>query len=365
MKLPTWDELILEQLNVMEHPLDQPLFVAGPPGSGKTVLAVRRAEMASDKGQPVALVTYNRMLRRLAAILTGGDTVANTMHRFAYLDYRNRTGTAPPGFLYRPSYDYDWDTMLATLDGHANAEANWDHVVVDEGQDLPEGFFRYLRRHAARVLTVFADEDQALDDRRTTLTQIRTGAELPNPILLKENHRNRPEIAAVAEHFHSGVLPAATPRRPVLGQRPRLIQRPSIVDTVELIATWLENRGGTIGVIVAKNSMAERVRQALTSRLSGRRVDCYTSGRNNEDQIQLLDDGVTILNKKSVKGQEFDSVFLLELEQFVPCATEVMKRGMYMMCSRARDHLFLVYGAAGLTAAAMKALPGADVLERG
>ena len=42
-----------------------------------------------------------------------------------------------------------------------------------------------------------------------------------------------------------------------------------------------------------------------------------------------------------------------------------MKRAMYMMCSRARDYLFLVYGAVGLTAAAMKALPGADILERG
>lgn len=207
MKLPTWDELIPEQLDVMDHPLDEPLFVAGPPGSGKTVLAVRRAEIISETGQPIALVTYSRMLRRLATILTAGDAVANTMHSFAYLDYRNRTGTAPPGFGGRTSYDYDWDGMLAALDGHANSEANWGHIVVDEGQDLPEGFFQYLHRHAARVLTVFADEDQALDERRTTLAQIRKAAELPNPILLKENHRNRPEIAAVAEHFLAACYP--------------------------------------------------------------------------------------------------------------------------------------------------------------
>ena len=65
MKLPTWDELQRDsdQLGVLEHPLDQALFVAGPPGSGKTVLAVRRAQMLAEHGTPATIVTFNRMLR--------------------------------------------------------------------------------------------------------------------------------------------------------------------------------------------------------------------------------------------------------------------------------------------------------------
>jgi superfamily I DNA/RNA helicase len=363
MRLPTWDELIAEQLDVMEHSLNKPLFVAGPPGSGKTVLAVRRAEAASAEGQTVALVTYNRMLRRLATLLTAGSAVAHTMHKFAYHDYRNRTGT-PPASKGRSSYEYDWPSMLATLCGHANSEATWDHVVVDEGQDLPAGFFEYLYKHATSILTVFADEDQALGDRRTTLTQIRVAACLPKPILLHENHRNCPEIAALAEHFHSGGLPTATPRRATVGQRPRLIRKPAMRDTVELIATWLENRGGTVGVIVRGNQTGGDIHGALTTRLPERRVDFYTWGTNNEDAIALLDEGVTILNKESVKGQEFDTVFLLELEEFIPCTSDVMMRAMYMMCARARDYLFLVHKTR-LSAAAVAALPGHDILERG
>jgi superfamily I DNA/RNA helicase len=138
-----------------------------------------------------------------------------------------------------------------------------------------------------------------------------------------------------------------------------------MADTVELIATWLENRGGTVGVIVSSNRMGDLVYQELTTRLPERRVDWYTSGRNNEDAIRLFNEGVTIVNKESVKGQEFDTVFLLELEQFVPCMTDSMKRAMYMMCSRARDYLFLVNRAGSLSAAAIEALPSVDVLERG
>ena len=94
-------------------------------------------------------------------------------------------------------------------------------------------------------------------------------------------------------------------------------------------------------------------------------MDFYTNSSRNEDQIDVLQDGVTVLNKESVKGQEFDTVFLLDLHRFLPCASESEKRGMYMMCSRARDDLWLICGPDGrLTAAVSDALPGAGVLER-
>ena len=78
----------------------------------------------------------------------------------------------------------------------------------------------------------------------------------------------------------------------------------------------------------------------------------------------MLAPGVTILNKESAKGQEFDTVFVLELEGFIPCTTEAERRAMYMMCTRARDNLFLVYGPHDLAPAAAVALPGPDILER-
>src|SRR5439155_22767950 len=145
-----------------------------------------------------------------------------------------------------------------TLKGQRNSGATWNHVVVDEGQDLHEGFFRYLYEHAAAVLTVFADEEQALQNRKTTLSEIRAAAHLPDPILLTKNHRNRPEIAAMAEHFHSGVLPATMTRRPPIGQRPRLI-RGDEAHTVELISNWVETRGGTVGVVVDRNVFGSRI----------------------------------------------------------------------------------------------------------
>src|SRR5262249_1269492 len=144
MRLPSWDELQedADQLEVLEHPLDQSLFVAGPPGSGKTVLAVRRAQLVSGKDKRikrVPIVTYNRMLRRLFELLgaTGGAG-AHTMHSFVYDNMIARTGSPPVA----QDYDIDWDRVLSTLANHKSSGPRWDHIVVDEGQDLPQGFFR-------------------------------------------------------------------------------------------------------------------------------------------------------------------------------------------------------------------------------
>ena len=101
MRLPTYDELasVEEQLQVLEHPLDQSLFVAGPPGSGKTVLALQRAQMVVEMQEPVPIVTYNRMLRRLLALMQDVDEVKpSTMHSFIFarLSQPNRRTTADP-----------------------------------------------------------------------------------------------------------------------------------------------------------------------------------------------------------------------------------------------------------------------------
>ena len=370
MRLPTWEELEDEQLDVLEYPLTSPLFVAGPPGSGKTVLAVHRAQMVGEVERDVVVLTFNRMLRRLMGQLgeqserTSSDgTAFATMQSYVWHDYRDRAGASPPTSS-QDRYLYLWPDMLYALK-QRQVQPNRAHLVVDEGQDLPEGFFNYASSYISQTLSVFADDDQALTEKRTTLEQIKSAAHLPDPILLTQNHRNTPEVARLAEHFHTGRLPAAEVRRTHPGEIPRLVEEPSLLSIVRRISQWQANQGGSTGVIVDRNKTGDRFADLLREALPTTRVDFYSNKSANEDQIDVLQDGVTVLNKESVKGQEFDTVFLLELNRFVPCGSESERRGMYMMCSRARDDLWLICGPDGhLTQAVSAALPGPNVLER-
>lgn len=196
MRLPTWEELesVEEQLDVLEHPLNESLFVAGPPGSGKTVLAVRRAQMIGEVEPDVVVLTFNRMLRRLMGLLgeQGGPDGATfaTMQSYVWRDYWEREGTRPPTSPH-DRYAYVWPDMLHALE-QRRVQPNRPHFVVDEGQDLPDGFFRYAARHISRTMSVFADDDQALAEQRTTLEQIKRAAHLPIPFFSRRIIETRP-----------------------------------------------------------------------------------------------------------------------------------------------------------------------------
>lgn len=354
MRLPTYDDLIEEQRSVLETPIDEDLFVAGPPGSGKTVLAVQRARAAAELFN-APLLTYNRMLRRLMALL--GAPITATAQSYVWHDYKRRTGQWPP----RPTHDsheYLWDDMLLALDGHEHSDYTADHAIVDEGQDLAVGFFTYARKHISPVLTVFADENQGVK-RHTTLMQIQVAADLPKPILLTENHRNSAPIAALAEHFHGGRLPHARIRRTSTGHLPPYLRlKVGPAEMAHSIETAFRTWGGTVGVIVASNKLGSRVADALRLSLpTGSAIHHYTNNEQNEDLIDVTQPGITVVNVESVKGQEFDTVFVLQLEKFVPCGHDPLKRRkMYMMCTRARDRLFLIHGET-LTPLALAELP--------
>ena len=359
MRLPTYDEIAREeeQLEVYEAPFDESLFVVGPPGSGKTVLAVQRARMLAGAGVVVVLITYNRMLRRLIAQLTEDQVEAQTMHQFVSARYRAQARSATP---MTAEYVYDWHAMFETLErGGVTPEPA--HVIVDEGQDLPEGFFRYLRDFAATTVTVFADEDQALSDECSTLRDIKAAARLDDPVLLSANHRNTPEIARVAEHYHAGDAPVPEVHRPPSGELPRVILYRD--DATPRMANWYRARGGRVGVAVVNNRTGEHLYAKLREQLPEQRVEIYTSYRRNEDEIDLLAPGITVLNVQSIKGQEFDTVFIMEVDELLLEAGEVNKRKMYMLCARARDNLFLMHDGDHLPRALIEQLPGADVLE--
>ena len=368
MKLPALDDLKGKQWTVYDHPPDESLFVAGPPGSGKTSLAVLRARFLA--GPPlekkVVLVTKNRMLAALAQELGDAAFTTTTMNSLVAGDYWQRFHRFVPQFRQYSAIVYDWDSILNDYK-HENVKHLFDHIIIDEGQNLPSGFFRWASRYGAKVLNIFADEEQATDAQRSSLNDIGDATGLSELVRLTDNHRNTPEIARVAEHFHNAkLLPPAIVQRPPGGEAPRLLRLGSLDELIQRVATRYRNRGEPIGVIVHRKKDAEHLHSAIATRLPNVRVDVYTSDSNKgaEADIRLLAPGVTVLTGESVIGLEFNTVFLLDLHRSLPCTSEEDYRRMYMLCARARDALLLVDWPPYLEGRQLAALPAPPVLVR-
>jgi superfamily I DNA/RNA helicase len=363
MKLPAFSELIEEQMQIYEYPLDKSLFVIGPPGSGKTTLAIQRARLIVEASRHTTVITYNRMLRRLISLTTDNNVDARTMQSFVWHHYSALTGATPPTEPY-DNYAYDWDKILEKVAELPPSSQRLSHIVIDEGQDLETSFFKYAIAHICKTLTVFADDDQAISKNSSSIEEIQQAAKLENPIVLTENHRNTEEISRLAEHFHNGRLPVARVRRRIKGSLPVLRKISQPIDLARNISTWYTNFGGLIGVVVALNKTGESILNNLRESLPNVRIDMYSNSKCNENEIDTSKPGITILNKESVKGQEFDAVFLCDLGYFLPCDTDSKKRAMYMMCCRAKDHLIMLDGPKHLSVIALACLPGPEILKR-
>lgn len=373
MRLPSFHELFPEQYAIYDHPADESMLVVGPPGSGKTSMAIWRARLlvGPEYQREVVLITRNRLLSAVAEKLAkedgGEDIKSATMHSYFSQEYSARFKELVPK-LANDNFEYDWEKILKKY-ADFDVKPDLDHLIVDEGQNVPLGFIQWALRYKARAISIFADEHQSTISAGCQVSDLAAEG-FADTFVLTMNHRNTQEIGDVIAHFHSDRrLPAAVPRRGNGFDTPSMIPVASWGSLVDIVARRLDNRAESIGVIVYKTDHIDMVAGLLRERLPNARVDSYkhTDRPGAEDAIQMRDHGVTVLSGESAIGLEFDTLYLQDLTRSLPPLEPLQKRRLYMLCARARDKLVLVNGPVGvgtLDVSQLTSLPPAPILER-
>ncbi|MBH1445905.1 hypothetical protein I5T78_16795 [Stenotrophomonas maltophilia] len=368
MRLPSFNDLYEEQrLAFMADP-DCSILVVGPPGSGKTSVALWKANVLAGPGyeRRVTVITRNRLLAALSTQISQdlGNAPVNsvTMHTFVWNHYSENIGGCLPQVA---PYCPDWNEIIRKYD-EVGVLPVVDHLIVDEGQNLPKGFFVWARRFVAVAVSVFADENQSTDVGGCHISDlVDAGFTEVHPLTF--NHRNTREIAELAEYFHRDRnLPPAPAQRGRSNERPRLIDVQNWISLVHQISVRFMNRGGAFGVILYRKDDVEAIHRLLSEKLPSARVERYTSDAapRAEDAIRMREQGITIISGESAIGLEFDTVYLQDLERSLPAHQPVQRRRLYMLCARARDMLILINGPNQLSMAQLGDLPPAPVLVR-
>ena len=360
--MPTYTQLSDEQKAILEESdYDENILVIGPPGTGKTVIAMHRAEgLAKARKETINLIMYNQVLQHYTS-QWDSETFRNsvkvkTYHKWVTgLWLKNKCG----GFKVPQlePYKFDWSEIQAVF---YTKGVKLGRLVIDEAQDLPVSFYNALGLLAGQgdsksTFCIVADENQRLEEtHNSSIEDIRGAITLAGETreyMLRRNYRNTLEIAKLAQKFYVG-LESGTAELPETrrGQKPRMVGYSKGINAMaEGIARHASNNPTQSVLVVCPTSkIVKKFKNRLTSKLDDRKVHAYISGNEDHTAADLktgADGSVTVLHWRSMKGVEADAVFVPHLEAFDLGHDSIdgEKMRLYVLLSRARQILELQY----------------------
>ena len=355
-RMPSYRELSPDQEAVFDLPVEGRYLVVGSPGTGKTVMALMRAQMLRDLAAdspatfaaPTFLV-YNQVLRQFLTQSISRhaiDGLAQTYHRFFFDWFPSFFGIEVPHEPGNP-YEFRWQAMREIARAHTGfgTEAPIQHLIVDEGQDFPPAFYEFISLIAANI-TVFADDNQTIREaaKSSSIDQIKSKIDFDASRDLTTNFRNTRQIADVAASFYAGT-PSQRPTPPTRnGPSPKLIRYPSLQAQADAIALYERARPRSfIGVIAERHAVLE----SIHAQLQGQTINPirYFNPQAGQRFINFAQPGIFLLTYLSVKGLEFDVVFLPGVDVWRNRNQEVAQHLMaaFVQTSRPRHDLRVLH----------------------
>ena len=335
-------------------------LVVGGPGTGKTVVCLLRARRHSQHGEDYQFLVWNHLLYRACRAVFDGELQARTWHSWFGEVFCKRVGNLVPklqpadGETWRP---VDWGGVLkaaSALPQPENGASAHSLLVVDEGQDMPPGFYTSLFAFGYGDLFVAADQNQQLKDdensNRRELEELLGGA-----VELRYNFRNSHPIARLAREFYTGDPASPPPELPPGDKTTIYVPRLYYVeeDTLPRIARnvlrhWDQDPRRLIGVIAPNNGVRSRYLYAVKE-WSGRlaldngdpRVETFHGSHRPE--VRFDRGGILVINAAACKGLEFDTVVLADIDEHGvdPADQDRAKKLFYVMVSRARKNVVM------------------------
>jgi hypothetical protein len=366
-KLPGEEDLNKDQDRVLALPENGQYLVVGGPGTGKSVVALLRALKYQQNGNHLFLV-YNKVLESASGQLITSKLKYLRLTQFLYKMYWSKFKEETPELeKFKP----DYDLIIGKLE-ELTFIPNPQHLIIDEAQDMPPKFYEALMVAGYEHFFIVADQNQPLTEDNSTRKELAELLDLEqNEVIeLKANYRNTRPIAVFANHFYTD--PASPP--PDLPEKgsidtPVLYENLNIDDCCRFILKEADkDTRNLIGVIVADNKRRER----YLDKLGKIEIDLdnpkpilasYASKGQSTPEIDFSQGGVAVLNLMSVKGLEFDIVFII-LDGFRVFDAESMKKRFYVMSSRAIKKLYL-FSETPLNSGVDQLLPGnPNILKR-
>ena len=368
-ELPGIEDLSKEQEAVLALPNEGRHLIVGGPGTGKTVLCLLRARRLAQRGQDYRFLVWNHLLFRASLALLPAGLHAETWEKWFWHTYVDSVGNSPPlqatGGNHPP---IDWQGVQRAVEELPSEEAGErPYLVIDEGQDMPPGFYDFLNQLGFRHLFVAADQNQQIKrDEHSSIRDIEEClAANTQTQRLRHNFRNAYHVARLARAFATD--DPASPQ-PDLPPAPPSVNVPWLYyrgcDDMAVIAKsilrhWDQDPRRLIGIIAPDNRIRQRYYDALrhcVAELDNGRPWIKTFHGDHRPDVPFDLGGVLVINAQACKGMEFDTVVLADIDghqvHSADGGNDLARKLFYVMVSRAKSRVVLF------------AQPGNDAIER-
>lgn len=361
-KLPGIQDLSKEQEDVRAIPLPGQHLIIGGPGTGKSVMALLRAKRLSAEKKDYVFLVYNKLLRQASDQLFAEVLNSAQWQSWFEQSFLEETGQVMPKFPAKTGTFWrepNWGKALEVIQSSDNQQTGKSdkYLVIDEGQDMPPGFYQALASMGYSNFFVVADQNQQIVSGSNSSREDIENAlaiETDAVIELKLNYRNKYAIARLAREFYTGDPASPPPELPVptlaATRKPLLFsyehrQFNALIARVLKVAD--RDPSKLLGVITPNNNVRVRYMTALKEvdvNLDNGRPSINTFQSGDSHIIPFDEGGVVIINAQACKGLEFDVVFVADVDQFRMSAgaEDATKKLFYVIVARAIDQVILL-----------------------
>ncbi|MCT6775905.1 ATP-binding domain-containing protein [Streptomyces sp. CS7] len=344
MKIPGLLALESDQFAVVDLPFDETHLISGSQGSGKTVAAVYRAWIQATAGNSTSLITHSKILTQYIEHFAGDlaqDFRVMTFHRWLR-EFWNIHFQEEPPVDGEDRWTYDWTKMQ--LDCFHRMPNSAECLVIDEGQNLPPQFYELCNIIKIPV-TVFIDPTASVGDGQTHPADIDKKIRPRTTSSLQKNHRNSREIAMLAELFSVGAkseLPEYPERS---GDTPHLMHCSSGHPFIPQLSQYISSHPEcTIGIICRTTELQREIHLQLSRSGLHSSIQSYISDDMNRTVVDFSTNRIFVINVASMKGLEFDIVFVPDMDSYTEDPTSASARErLQTLCMRARNELHFVH----------------------
>ena len=306
-----------DQLDLIESTLNKSMLVAGCAGSGKSVIAMHKAEQIAEAGYSIILIAYTK-----------------TLNGFMQLGSKIES-------RYQFYYHYQWKNI------HKMPSA--DYIIVDEIQDFEKDEIQEFINAAKKHYLFFGDTAQSIyrhfGKNTLSIEQISEMTGL-TVLHLYNNYRLPRPVAKITQGYVGvNVMPYADKvYRNKEKTLPYFLHLPDFTSQMkEVVDIIKKNPDSSIGILLHSNSLVEQTSKQLHS--DGIKFEYKfqidsTAERKVYGNLDFRTDLPKVMTYHSAKGLQFDIVIL---PMYEGANSNDSRKSLYVAMTRTMHKLYVLY----------------------